>query len=339
MSTTSIKYGRFRPLPRRSQRIASDGSKESIARPALTWWQRLALETLGIVAVIAVAQRSLFGDAEFPGLPNLYWLPVLLASCQYGVAGGLIATVVTSAVYLFGLSPQSAAQDFYAYGRTVAIQPAAWLATALVFGGLRSLHIHQYSEMADHLAVYRRRANDLSEGLEQATAEIKSLERRIAVDMGSVAALSRSLSQIDMSSRRAAAASLAELFRVGTGTSTFTIYLKEDDLYAPICAIVEDGPRPTNAMEPLPAAAIADMLIESASIGLADRDGESRSDGGRFAVAVPPSAVGAAALAAIVGELQPAQDLKPFRRRAEELGRMFAAILSACPGSNQGAHS
>ena len=174
MSTTSIKYGRFRPLPRRSQRIASDGSKESIARPALTWWQRLALETLGIVAVIAVAQRNLFGDAEFPGLPNLYWLPVLLASCQYGVAG-LIATVVTSAVYLFGLSPQSAAQDFYAYATNRRDRnPRAWLATALVFGGLRSLHLHQYSEMADHLAVYRRRANDLSEGLEQATAEINA---------------------------------------------------------------------------------------------------------------------------------------------------------------------
>ena len=341
MSTTSIKHGRFpKPSPPESHDVGSFRAAEGDAgrgwrrrETSLAWWQRLALETLVFVGLIAFAQRRLFGDFEAPGLPHPYWLPVILASCQYGMSGGMIATAVASVVYVFGLSPQSAAQDFYAYGRTVAIQPAVWLATALVLGGIRSLHIHQYTELADNLALYRRRAGDLGEGLDRATAEINALERRIAVDMSSVAALSRSLSQIDMSSRRAAAASLAELFRVGTGAGTMTVYLKEEDRYAPVWAIVEDSPRSTAVMESLSAAAIADMLVESARDGLADRAGEGRLGARRFVVAVPPGGVGVNPLAAIVGELQESQDLKPFARRAEEFGRVFATILSACPSS------
>ena len=335
MSTTLIKYDRaVRPVPQDSPDIGGYRADKDVGRRgrslremlSLAGWQRLVLETLVFVAVIVVVQRRFLGDAEIPGLPHPYWLPVLLAACQYGVTGGMIATVIASVVYLFGLSPQSAAQDFYAYARTVAIQPAAWLATALVFGGLRSLHIHQNSELADNFAVSRRRASDLSDGLERATAEISALERRIAVDMSSVAALSRSLSQIDMSNRRAAATSLAELFRVGTGTGTFTVYLKEESRYAPVWAIVEDSPRSTNSMESLAETAIADMLVESARNGLTDHAGEARFGSGRFVVAVPPSGVG---LAAIVCELQESQDLKQFRRRAEEFGRLFATILYA----------
>jgi hypothetical protein len=102
-------------------------------------------------------------------------------------------------------------------------------------GGLRDLHIHQCAELADQLAASRRSASDLTDGLDRAAAEINALERRIAFDMSSVAALPRSLSQIDMSDRRAAATSLGELFRVGAGIGTFTIYLKESESYTP-CA-------------------------------------------------------------------------------------------------------
>jgi len=224
MSTTSIKNGFVAPaFPRDCREAggyrASDGGATHREPPllevlSLVDWRRPVLETFVFLAVVAVLQRWLFGIAEIAGLPHPYWLPVLLASCQYGVSGGLIATVMASVVYWFGLSPPSAAQDFYAYAGTVAVQPAAWLATALVLGGLRNLHIHQSTELADQLAACRRRERDLGDGLERATAEIGALERRIAVDVSSVAALSRSLSLIDMSDRRAAAASYGELFRV-----------------------------------------------------------------------------------------------------------------------------
>jgi hypothetical protein len=346
MSTTSIKIDReVRPALGDSQEVG--GRRAGDARRgrslpdvgSLAGWRRQALETLVFLSVIAVLQRRFPGADEVPGLPNLYWLPVLLASCQYGVSGGMIATFAASVVYLFGLTPQSAAQDFYTYGRIVAIQPAAWLATALVLGGLRSLHIHQYSELADQLAASRRRGSDLSDGVERATAEISALERRIAVDMSSVASFTRSLSQLDMSDRRTAAMRFAELFRVGAGSGTFAVYLKDEDGYTPVWAVEEHSPRSTNSMESLPASAVTAMLIESARNGASDDAGEGTLGAKRLVVAVPPAGVGAEPLAAIVCELKESQDLGQFRRRAEELGRMFATILFACPSSPSEARS
>jgi hypothetical protein len=341
MSSTSIKNGFVDPAFPRDCREAGDcrvGDGGAVHREppllemlSLAVWRKRILETFAFLAVITVLQRWLFGVADFPGLPHPYWLPVLLASCQYGMSGGLIATVATSVVYWFGLAPPSAAQDFYAYAGMVAVQPAVWLGTALVLGGLRNLHIHQSMELADQLAACRRRADDLSGGLERATAEIDALERRIAVDGSSVAALSRSFSKIDMSDRRAAAVSFGELFRIGTGTATFSIYLKDPDGYVPVWAIEEDATRSTKSMEPLRSTAIDAMMTENERCGATDEVGDSEPNTGCHVVRVPPSDVGSEPRAVIVCDLHPSQDARQFRRRADELSRAFATILYACP--------
>ena len=246
MSTTSIKNSFVVTESTKDYREdGSDGGAANQEPPlleilSLTGWRKLVLETLAFLAVITLLQHLFPGNGEIPGLPHPYWLPVLLASCQYGVTGGAIATVAASVVYFFELSPPTASQDFYTYAGIVTVQPAAWLATALVLGGLRNLHIHQSRELADQLAASRGRANDLSNGLERAAVEINALERRIAIDMGSVAALSRAFSQLNMSDRRSAALSYGELFHVGTGTPTFIVYLRVADRYVPVWAVEDD---------------------------------------------------------------------------------------------------
>lgn len=345
MSTTSIKSG-FAVLPPDSHEAggysvngagAVHGGRSLFEALSLAGWRRQALEIFVFLAVIAISQRSLFGVGEIPGLPHPYWLPVLLASCQYGVRGGMIATVAASALYFFGLSPQSAAQDFYTYAGMVAIQPAAWLATALVLGGLRDLHIHQYAELAEQFAASRRRAGDLSDGLDQATGEINALERRIALDMTSVAAFARSLSLLDMSDRRAAAASFGELFRVGAGTGTMTVYLRDREEYVPIFAVEDNSPCATKTMDSLSSAALQSMLSESARPAIANDIAGADAGVRRHAFIV--RSADAEPLAAIVCELQASQDLRQFNRRADELGRAFATILHACGDAPAEAHS
>ena len=341
MSTTPIKNAFVVPAFPRDRREAGgygasdDGAAHRepplFATLSLAIWGKRVLETFVLLAVIAILQRWLFGVAEIPGLPHPYWLPVLLASCQYGMSGGMFATVAASVVYWFGLSPPSAAQDFYAYAATVAVHPAAWLATALVLGGLRNLHIHQSAELADQLAACRRRADDLSGGLERASAEINALERRIAVDMRSVAALSRSFSLIDMSDRRAAAVSYGELFRAGTGIATFTIYLKDPDGYVPVWAVEEDTARSTKSMQPLLSTTVDAMTAGNAGHGARGDVGESEPGAGCYVVRVPPSDAGSEPPAVIVCRLHPSQDARQFRRRADEFSRAFATILHACP--------
>ena len=304
---------------------------------SLSGWRWLALEPLGLLAAIAALRHWFFGDAELTGILHPYGLVVLLASSQYGVTGGMIATVAAALAYLFELSPPSAVQDFYAYAGMVAVQPTAWLATALVLGGLRSLQIYQAAELAHHLAACRRRANDLADGLERAATEIDALERRIASDMSSVAALSRGFSKIDLSDRRAAAVSFGELFRAGTGTTTFTIYLKNPDRYVPVLALEDDVSRPVQALEALCPAAIDAMIKESACADAVAPVGKGEPVGGRHIVLVPPSEVSTEALAAIVCRTVAAPpDARQFRRRTEDLSRAFATLLHACPNPPAG---
>jgi hypothetical protein len=289
------------------------------------------LETLALLAVVTALQRWFFSAATFSGLPHPYLLPVLLISSQYGTSGGLAAAVAASLVYWLGFSTPSAGQDFHVYAGTFAVQPAVWLATALVIGGLRSLHIHQFAELADQLVADRRRADELACGLERAIAEIGALEGRIATDMQSVAALSRSFADIDLSDRRAAAASFAELFRVGTGTSTFTIYLKDAVGYVPVHTVEKGATR-----SPRPAAPLALATItETTSCDIADHamgDAvEGELVGARCVVPVGRGGENSEPLAVIVCERRPSQEPRQFRRRASELSRAFATILNACP--------
>ncbi len=304
---------------------------------SLSGWRRLTLEILLLLAAIAALRHWFFDAIEIPGMPHPYWLPVLLASSQYGVVGGLIATVAASVFYFFELSSQSAAQDFYAYAQAAAVQPTAWLATALLLGGLRSLHIYQTAELAGHLAASRGRAIDLADGLERALSEINALERRIAADTSSVTAWSRSLAKIDLTDRRAAAMSFGELFRVGTGTTTFTIYLRRPDGYVPVLTVEDDVSRPAISIEPLSPTAIVAMMKGNAWSDTAAQAGKGDPGAKRDVVLVPPADVFAEPLAAIVcGTLPPPKDAKQFRRRAEELSRAFATILSTCSDQPSG---
>src|SRR4029077_1226229 len=103
MSTTSIKDGFVVPALSRDSREAGghrtdDGGAAHRAWSPLemlspTGWRRQGLEKFVFLAVVVVSQRWSVCAAEIQALPHPYWLPFLLASCQYGVSGGMIATV------------------------------------------------------------------------------------------------------------------------------------------------------------------------------------------------------------------------------------------------------
>ncbi len=291
---------------------------------ALTHWRKSLAETVPLLALATLLQRWLGGLDAIPGVPHPYWLPVLLAASQYGMSAGLVTTIAASLLYWLELSPASAAQDYYAYAGSVAVQPALWLATVLVLGGLRNLHLHQSEEIVDQLAASERRETDLSGALERALAEINALEQRIAADMSSVAALSRALSLLDLSDRHTAAATYAEVFRAGTGATAVTIYLREPDAYFPVYEKHAVG---SAAPMELPPMAIDRIIIAAERSG----DGELSAQGLEV-VRVPPAGFADEPLAAIVCRLSESHELRIFRRRADDLSRTLATILAACPG-------
>ena len=118
---------------------------------SLSDWCRFVPETVGLLVVILVI-RAVLPGGSLGSMPHPFWIPVLLMSSQYGIMGGLFATLAATALFFVsGLPVQSATQDFYAYAGIVAAQPCAWFGTALILGGLRSLHIHHQTELQERL--------------------------------------------------------------------------------------------------------------------------------------------------------------------------------------------
>jgi hypothetical protein len=306
---------------------AAEGEFGLLEILSLSNWRRLTLETLAILAAAALFRFCFPHVSEIPGLPHPYWVPVLLISSQYGVVGGALAAVATSIAYVLELPPASAAQDFYAYASTVTLPPALWLATALSIGGLRSLHIHQSAEISDQLAQCKHRGDDLANGLQRALAEITALEQRIAVDTATVAAFTRGLSRIDLSSRTNAAASFGELFRTGTGTSNFTIYLRSNGRYEPVTAFEHNVSRPVASIEPLQENVISELADGGA------KGSDPATDPGAHVVLVLPSTSADGKPLAAISYRVPSHAFNDdgFPRRIVDLERAFSAIVSAVP--------
>ncbi|HET7880246.1 MAG TPA: hypothetical protein VFL55_05120, partial [Acetobacteraceae bacterium] len=98
---------------------------------SLSDWRWFVPESIGLVLIIVLIRTQMPGDlVDGRALPHPLWIPVLLMSGQYGIMGGLFATLMaTAAFFLGGLPLQTADQDFYAYAAVVATQPCAWFGT------------------------------------------------------------------------------------------------------------------------------------------------------------------------------------------------------------------
>lgn len=205
-------------------------------------WRWFVSETLGLLAIVMLVRPLLPDTLGSAGtLPHPFWIPVVLMSAQYGVMGGLFAALSASAAYLLTAPPpQSAMQDFYGYAGVVAVQPCAWFATALVLGGLRTLHIHNQTTLQDRLDQAGVTADALADALQSAVGEIDRLEQRIATDTTTFASLLDSLAKLDISNRRTLLTRMAEVIRCGVGATDFMICLDGPRGEKP-CLVSKDG--------------------------------------------------------------------------------------------------
>lgn len=335
--------GRSAPSGKEPPGLASgDGVRTLHERPlaemlSLSDWRSFLPETVGLLALLWLADAAYPAGLAAPGIPHPYWVPVLLMSCQYGVMAGLFATLAATAAFcLDGLPDRSAAQDFYAYAAVVAGQPCAWFGAALVLGGLRTLHIHQQSQIREEFGHTRRSAEDLADGLERAVGEIARLERRIATDSSTLTSFIHSLSKLDVSDRKALAEGLARVIRNGVGATTFAVYLRSGDTLEPLLAVENGASLPPGALVPPDPS-----VFGGAADGKAIRN--AALPGGRGNLEAPPrwSLIPAPATGETLGivvyaPLPPSHDHGAADRRLVNLCRFLGILLSAYPRSRAG---
>jgi hypothetical protein len=303
-------------LPRRA-RNAREPSLTEILSLADAW--RFVPESVGLIALIMLAQAWLAaGPGVASGLPHPFWIPVLLMSGQYGIMGGLFATLAaTAAFYIGGLPPQSATQDFYDYAGIVAVQPCAWFGTALVLGGLRTLHAHHHADLQERFEQTKLMAEDIADGLHRAVSEVERLEQRIATDTGTLAILLHSLARLDVADRRSLVGSIADVIRFGVGATSFAVYLKGPHGLEP-CVGIEDG------------ASVTPAAIASVPASLCQDNDEG--DLASMPIWAPIRLTDFEPAGVVVcTRLNPSQDAAIAHRRLDEICRVLAVLLAACP--------
>lgn len=226
------------------QRSLPEVERSLLQMMSLADWKRFAPETLALTAVIVLAKAWVHQNpAELGDMPNPLWIPVVLISAQYGIMGGLFATLAATVAFFARAWPvQSGMQDFYQFTAAVAAQPCAWFATALVIGGLRSLHLHHELGLADQAAQSRAAAEELAQGLQEAVSEIARLELRIASDVSSCDNLIESLATLEIENPQAMMMSAASFVRDGVGANYVAVYVRGEHGFEPGTAL--DGSFP-----------------------------------------------------------------------------------------------
>lgn len=303
-------------------------------------WRRFVLETLLLVAAATAFQLMVYGSTVVPaGAFHPYWVPVLLIACQHGVMAGMFATVVCCVGYFgFGIPSYLVSEDFHVNAAAIAAQPAAWLAATLVLGGLRTLHMHRQTELAERLKMAEHRTEDFADALERVTEEIRSLEARIAAQLADAATVSHTLANLDLTSRRRAVASFCDLLRFCGGASTFTLYLIEGREAPVALAVVDDVVCPVEPFAPLDAAALQAALTRAASRLPMGQDPASGSQEAHVSI-LALDEPGAQPLGLIVcSAFRTNEDVGHARQRLDELCRALAKILSMCPPAQAGGY-
>ena len=298
-------------------------------RWSLTNNGRLVAETSAIVFLVVIVDKFFLGGSSGELNPNPFWIPVLLMSAQYGVIGGLVSTLATTAAFfVISMPPQFANQDFYSYAGALLAYPSGWLAYALVIGGIRSLHMLHAAELTRSLEDTRETMLDLSGGFERALSKVDRLERRIAGETSTVDAIIRALARLDSRDVQELTKSFAEVIRDGVGAGGLTLYLKT--------------PRGITSFVRIEAGENCSLLgVPNVSDSLLDALGSGRgvvsrldSDAPRL---LPQGAVCAAPIkfepsgdlygVIIVERLAPYQELGQAARRAELLGLALGRML------------
>ncbi len=296
------------------------GERSLIELLSLTDARKFILESLLLIGIIQFVQWQYPSvPAHAGGMPHPFWIPVLLMSAQYGIMGGLFATLAASAtMFLGGLPPQSAAQDFYDYAAVVAAQPCAWFASALILGGLRTLHMHQHGELVGRLDRATRIGSAIADRLEQALAENARLERRIATDLCTLTVVLHGLAELDGGDGQALARGFAAVIGSATGATSFALYVNDPDgVLAHIT--VEDGIEVTQAAGQAPQARLPQDHWRPARAG----------EVARLPIWAPIRGEGAEPIGVVVcTRLNPAQDIATAGVRLGEICAVLAALLA-----------
>lgn len=293
-------------------------------------WLRLVPEVALLLGAMVLADAFLFGGHRFADWAlHPFWLPVLLAAAQYGLSGGAFAALAaTLALYLGALPDKGADQDYYEYVGALALQPAAWFATATLLGALRNLQAHTENQLRRALAGAEDRLEAVTDGMDRAVSEIERLERRLASDTATVNRILENFARVELATPQSFSDSMARLVADTLDVTLFAVYLRSARGFELATVFDEDGDSPR--MEP--SATLFEALIAGGGQAITRETASASALPLGATIAVPLLAPdGQHVTGAVVLERfrTPPQNLAATAARAALIGRVLGTLLEA----------
>jgi hypothetical protein len=198
------------------------------------------VEIILILAALIVIDLLAGGGNRFWNIqPHPFWICVLLVAAQYGAAEGLIAAVISTIALLLGNLPAMGfGQDPYDYAVALAVNPAMWLAAALVVGELRGQADKRADALAEELKRAESRETYLASAAERLAVANRALEDRVAGQLRTVATLYEASRAVEKLGAGDVIFGIAALVRAAMNPSKFSVFLLNE---GQLEAVVNEG--------------------------------------------------------------------------------------------------
>lgn len=131
-----------------------------------------ALEALALLIALTGLEWAFWGPGAYASwVAHPFWLPVALASLQYGSSGGVTAALL--AIAFHHAPSETPGEGYFAHVVSASALPIAWLSAAVLVGQFRNIQIERERRIDESRRRWRGRAIDFQ-------AEIGRLDARIA---------------------------------------------------------------------------------------------------------------------------------------------------------------
>ena len=212
-----------------------------------------SVELIAIFIGLIVIDHLWFKGDIYEGMkPHPFWFPVVLVSAQYGIRGGLLASLFATVLFImFGAPHQSGALDFQTNAANLLSLPAQWFLCSLTLGSIRSLQIFHTDMLTQEKNDTVAAAEIVSDALEKAIHEIERLELCIAGEQRTVSMILKFLSNLDVRGPVEMMRSFAPVIGFSLGGPAFSIYHAVGAQLLPICGMSKGDSRTLTSLPPL----------------------------------------------------------------------------------------
>jgi polysaccharide biosynthesis protein PelD len=188
------------------------------------------LELVLLLGGTLAIDRLFFDGTRFRALGlHPFWIPVLLASVQYGTNAGLVAAVTSTVALLAGnLPPQGIFQDRFTWLFQLARLPMLWFAASVVLGELRTRQFRESGKIRADLEDTSRRENLLVDAYKRLEAVKETLETRVAGQIRTALALYEAAKGIEKLEPSEVLLGVARLVRSVMNPEQFSLYLLKE---------------------------------------------------------------------------------------------------------------